>query len=262
MNSRKADGNACVDAGGEFAGGVPGVVSFRDGPTVKLDGDEHMLTVLAQALDMLRTSANGGSNRGPLKVTHMHELDQVAARHFRETQAPTLAVGGRHVPLLIRLASSLVSAPHHFALLVIDLEGRFDATRLTCEAADARHIYVHRPSLVGDPEEEDSGDGDGNHVRALLAEAEKFMLYGSGAAASAGRMWWGTFVLGGLGAGDVVADWRGWLKVSREHVDALTPGLSAEEALGHRNARQEAVDAASWMADSHWGRFSFREDDV
>lgn len=178
-----------------------------------------------------------------------------------------MAISGRYLPLLYKLASTLVSAPHYYAVLVIDLEVRFDATRLSCNADDARHIYVHRPSRTGihngDLTGEDGGGARGgaaDHLRFLLSGAEKFMLYGTGAVSSASRRWWGTFVVGGLGAGDVVADWRGWLKVSREHVEPLSFGMSAEEALRQRHGRQEAVDEAAWVAESHWGNFSFRED--
>lgn len=200
----------------------------------------------------------------------MRELDEVATRHFRETQAPTLGICGRHLPLLYKFVSTIVSPPHQFSLLVIDLDGRFDATRLSCGDTDARHVYIHRPSrpsAYGTSAREDGSGGDEtwdssanpDHLRALVAEAANFMLYGAGAAPSASRRWWGTVVVGGPGAGDIVASWKGWLRISREPVQAFALGLSAEEALERRSARQEAVDAAGWTADSPWGGFLFKE---
>ncbi|KFH46855.1 hypothetical protein ACRE_023330 [Hapsidospora chrysogenum ATCC 11550] len=220
-------------------------------------------------LDNLRASVNGGTNKGPLKETHMQELDQVAERHLREEQSPTLAICGRHLPLLYRIASILVSPPHLFALLVIDLDGRFDATRLSCSDTDARHIYVHRPprpSSYGCSAAEDAADEggwdsgtDAGQLRSMIAEAGSFMLYGAGAAPSASRRWWGTAVVGGPGVGDIAAGWKGWLRVYREPVQAFALGMSAEEALERRSARQEAVDAAGWAAESRWGGFVFKD---
>lgn len=214
-------------------------------------------------LDNLRISATGSNTKTPLKLTHMHDLDDIAARHFRSTQAPALAISGRHLPLILKLASTLVSAPHHYALLIIDLDGRFDATRLTCADSDARHIYVHRPSR---PSNYGTAEGDeintnADHLRALVTESSNFMLYGPGAAASSSRRWWGTVVLGGLGAGDIVAGWKGWLRVNRQDVAAFNLGVSAEEALARRAARQDVVDHAGWTADSQWGGFDFNEID-
>ncbi|PNY29567.1 Uncharacterized protein TCAP_00518 [Tolypocladium capitatum] len=194
------------------------------------------------------SSHHSGSGRHGVKVTHMDELDEVAARHFRDTQAAAVSVSGRSLPLLYKLVSSLVAPPHRQTLLVLDLDGRFDATRLTCGADDLRHVYVQRPARSS-PE----------HLRALVADAEGFMLYDAAAQASRSRQWWGTVVVGGLGAGDITAGWNGWLRVDRDQVQAFALGMSADEALAQRDARQEAVDAAGWAATSPWGGFVFHE---
>lgn len=196
-----------------------------------------------------------------MKKTHIPELDEIATWHFRETQAPTLTISGHHLPLIYKLASTLASPPHNFALVIIDLEGRFDATRLSCSDADSRHIYVHiaaPPPLVRDTDEDEDSD---HNVASLVDSASKILLYDRVAASSSGRRWWGTIVIGGFGAGgDVVADRRGWLHVSREQVvEPLAAGLTVQEALGQREARQKAAEEAGWVAESRWGSFTFRE---
>lgn len=217
----------------------------------------------------MRTSVNGSSTRWSSKTTHIPELDDIAIRHFRSTQAPGLAISGRYLPLVYKIVSTLVSAPHHFTLLLIDLEGRFDATRLSCQEADARHVYVHRPSQpatggvgideLGETVDGASSSASGESLRLLISEAKEFMLYGDGAAVSSSRQLWGSVVIGGYGAGDLAAGWKGWLRVSREQAQVVSPGSSAEEALKRRLTRQEAVDAAGWTAESQWGGFTFLE---
>lgn len=186
----------------------------------------------------------------------MQELDDLANRHFRATQSAPVSVSGRSTSLLDKVASSLVSAPHQFAVVIIDLEGRFDPTRLSCNDLDLRHVYVKRPPRIVSIE--DSGTGTSpEQLRVLVDQAEKFMLYGNHA--SGDRPFWGTIIAGGLGAGDLTTGWKGWLRVDREEVRSFALGISAEEALEKRNARQKAVDEAPWTASSHWGGFSFEE---
>ncbi|KAF5635149.1 hypothetical protein F52700_5540 [Fusarium sp. NRRL 52700] len=184
----------------------------------------------------------------PNKLTHISEVDGMVAAHFHATKSAGLGISGRHLPLLYRLISNLITPPHFYAILVIDIEGRFDATRLTCSPSHLQHVYVHRPAR-SDPE----------NTRALVADAEGILLYGNVAKASAGREWWGTIVVGGVGAGDVTTGWKGWLRVDRENVRGFAPGTSAEEALDQKRQRQDIVDAAGWAAASQWGGFVFRE---
>lgn len=113
-----------------------------------------------------------------------------------------------------------------------------------------QHAYIYRPAR-----------SDPDSTRALVAEAEGILLYGSVTKASAGREWWGTIVVGGVGAGDITTGWKGWLRVDRENVRGFAPGISAEEALDQKRQRQDIVDAAGWVATSQWGGFVFREAD-
>ncbi|KAF5555627.1 hypothetical protein FPHYL_8178 [Fusarium phyllophilum] len=184
----------------------------------------------------------------PNKLTHISELDDITAAHFHATKSAGLGISGRHLPLLYRLISNLINPPHCYAILVIDIEGRFDATRLTCAPSHLQHVYVHCPAR-----------SDPDNTRALVAEAEGILLYGSVAKASAGREWWGTVVVGGVGAGDVTTGWKGWLRVDSENVRGFAPGISAEEALDQKRQRQHIVDAAGWAATSQWGGLVFRE---
>ncbi|KAF4966154.1 hypothetical protein FSARC_6153 [Fusarium sarcochroum] len=186
----------------------------------------------------------------PTKLTHIRPLDDIAAVHFHTTKAAGISISGRHLPLLYKLISTLISPPHQYAVLIIDIEGRFDATRLTCSPSHTQHVYVQRPARSS-PEQ----------IRALVAEAEGLLLYSDVARASAGREWWGTILVGGLGAGDIAAGWKGWLRVDREHVRGFALGISAEEALNQKEQRQDVVDAAGWAATSQWGGFTFEEAD-
>ena len=88
------------------------------------------------------------------------------------------------------------------------------------------------------------------------------MLYGKVAVAASGtRPWWGTFVLGGQGAGDVTASWKGWLCIERAQMKSFPVETSAEEALESRQVRQKVVDGLEWAATSEWGGFHFDNDD-
>lgn len=167
---------------------------------------------------------------------------------------------------MYKIASTLVSPPHQFALLIIDLDGRLDATRLSCDEEDARHVYVQRPSRPaagsashGVAQYESPADIS-EHVKSLVAGADSFMLYSAPAAASAPRRWWGTILVGSLGPCDIAAGWKGWLRVDREEVQGFPLGFSIEKALDRRDARQEALDGAGWSTASQWGGFVFQEE--
>ncbi|KAH7149721.1 hypothetical protein B0J13DRAFT_313474 [Dactylonectria estremocensis] len=217
---------------------------------------EEMLHGVRSALTLDLDSTlpdNKASAQVPIqaaKPTHMRPLDQLAARRFQNTKTAGVSLSGRHLPLLYKIISTLVSPPSLHALLVIDLDGRFDATRLTCDESHLHHVYVQRPAR-----------SSLERLRAVVSEAEGFMLYGNGAHTSAARQWWGTVVVGGIGAGDIAAGWKGWLRVDREHIRGFALGISAEEAMEQRRWRQDAVDTAGWAATSDWGGFFFNDVD-
>ncbi|KAL0930237.1 uncharacterized protein CTRU02_215057 [Colletotrichum truncatum] len=188
-------------------------------------------------------------------------LNALAARNFRATQSVPLAVTGRQLPLIYRLVSGLVSAPYYRTVLVFDTEHRFDATRLSCSPDDLRHVYVHRPAfhdISSDSKDRTTTSRiSPNQLRELVMAAENWMFYG--AHDSSGREWWGTIVIGALGAGDITAAWKGWLRVERANVPGFSIGCSAQEALSDRQKRQDAIDATPWAASSQWGNFNFTE---
>ncbi|OAA35056.1 hypothetical protein NOR_08148 [Metarhizium rileyi] len=181
-----------------------------------------------------------------LKQTHIAALDGLAATHLRHTQSRTISLCGRTLPLLYRVISTLVSEPHAYAVLVLDIDARFDPTRLETGLSNLEHVYVLRPSQ--------SSPG---HLRGLVAGAEAFMLYDAATRRSKGREWWGTVVMGGLAAGDLTAGWKGWARVDRAEVTGFALGMSVEEALAQRATRERAVADGGWAVSSRFGGFGF-----
>ncbi|KHN96154.1 uncharacterized protein MAM_06002 [Metarhizium album ARSEF 1941] len=184
-----------------------------------------------------------------IKQTHIPALDALAATSLRHTQSRTISLAGRSLPLLYKIVSTLVSAPHSYTLLVLDLDARFDATCLETEASSLRHVYVQRPA-----------HSSPDHLRSLVAGAEAFMLYDDATRPSRGREWWGTIVMGGLAAGDLTAGWKGWARVDRAAVTGFAPGTSAEEALAQRAVRERAVEEGGWAVSSAFGGFVFGDE--
>ena len=80
------------------------------------------------------------------------------------------------------------------------------------------------------------------------------MVYG--AHRSKGREWWGTAVVGGPG-GDISVGWRGGARVEKESGNALSTGISAEEALRERRDVGEG-----WIVRSEYGGFAFKEGEL
>ncbi|KAK1997212.1 hypothetical protein LX36DRAFT_636596 [Colletotrichum falcatum] len=215
---------------------------------------------LEEILEAFRTTLSPAASSSKAKHPKAYPipgLDALVSRNFRSTKSATLTVTGRHLPLIYSLISTLVSPPHERTVLVLDMEHRFDATRLVCSPDDTRHVYVHRPThrnIPGQHGGSSAGTGP-DQARELVATAENWMLYGDHA--SSRREWWGTIVIGTVGAGDVTAAWKGWLRIDRDTVPGFPLGCSAREAMTDRQRRQEAVDVAPWAASSQWGSFTF-----
>jgi hypothetical protein len=226
----------------------------------------------------------------PEGLSHLVTLHQRSSSSQKPNKAtpsyPLLSLSGRPLPLVYTLLAALLAPPHSYAVSVIDLDGRFDVTRLLevdipsskeasdvgsiavdpssvsgtnthLEPHDLAHLYVSRPANgSGRPEEE---------VRRAVERSSNAMLYGDHG--SRAREWWGVIVVGEIAGGsggntadhavNVVAGWKGWLRVGREEVGAFGPGTSVQEALRDRQIRQQAVDEKGWTAKSVWGGLLF-----
>ncbi|KAI1126617.1 hypothetical protein F5Y10DRAFT_244450 [Nemania abortiva] len=188
----------------------------------------------------------------------MPELSALITRYQRATQSappPLLSVSGRYLPFIYHLISTLISAPHNYTVVIIDTEGKFDATRLVASTPSSQPSYPATPADLAHVHVYLPGRGQ-EGVKAVLSAVDEFMLYGSHG--SRGRAWWGTVVIGGMGGGQVNAGWKGWLRVEREEVGGFAPGMSVEEAMREREARGRAVDRAGWMASSRWGSYAWK----
>lgn len=143
-----------------------------------------------------------------------------------------------------------MSSPRNGTIVVIDIDGRFDVSRLRCQAEDLKHVHLLRVPQRG-------------RLKEAIERVAGYLLgtgTGGGKHGSMGREWVGTCVNGGLG-GDVCVGWRGWLRVESEKVDVETfgTGMSVEEAMRERQRRQEVVDSRGWKAVSEWGNYRFEE---
>ncbi|KAK6214179.1 39S ribosomal protein L22, mitochondrial [Pestalotiopsis sp. IQ-011] len=221
---------------------------------------------LEELLDNLRTAILPHSQgHPPLKPQiPIPALSTLISRHHHAEQSappPLLGVSGRFLPLLYHIVSTLIASPHRHAVVIVDADHRFDATRLVAAGDeslpasqdDLRHVYVYRPARSSFRANVTSEAMD--QTQASVAAAQQHMLYG--AHASRDRAWWGTVVVGGSG-GDVNAGWKGWMDVRRSEVAPFGVGMSLEEALLERERRQERVRERGWEGRCREGVYSWR----
>ncbi|ORY56315.1 uncharacterized protein BCR38DRAFT_451014 [Pseudomassariella vexata] len=222
---------------------------------------------------VLRTSSllTKSSSHPPLPFP---ALSALASRYQKATQSappPILSLTGRYLAFLYHLISTLIAAPHCYAVVVVDADYRFDVTRIVVRNSndngstsgasfqnpqsddgkvkvsssypattqDLKHLYVYRPARSPAA------------VKAAVSSAAEYMLYA--AHGSRDRAWWGTVVINGTG-GDVNAIWKGWLEVRREEIAGFGVGMCVEEALKEREKRQATADARGWEAVAAGGR--------
>ncbi|CEJ92225.1 hypothetical protein VHEMI07886 [[Torrubiella] hemipterigena] len=202
---------------------------------------------LEQTLSIFRNTLDAEENRPyqRVKKTYIPELDDLAMTHFNSEKTSTIAMTGRYLPLVHKIISTLVSEPYKRSVSVIDLESRFDATRLSCSESDLDHIYVQTFRYSAS-----------NDVSQIMTTIEKFMLYNQLSKPSQEREWWGTIVIGGVGAGDVAAGWKGWLHVE-PYKGPIPPRLRTDNADGATEGAQTQLPV--WIASSQWGSFVFCE---
>lgn len=103
-------------------------------------------------------------------------LKALVARHQKATQSappPVLSVGGRYLPLIYHLVSTLIATPlsspspatavSHcgYTVVIIDAECRFDVTRLVGNGGDSSHTSIPKST----PADADA-DADDSHIGA------------------------------------------------------------------------------------------------
>lgn len=174
-----------------------------------------------------------GPSSSKVKSYPIQDLDRLVAQHFRATQSGPLSLSGRHLPLIYLLVATLIATPHNKAVVVIDIEARFDITRVTqCAPHLAAPIPAGSDSgedysdTMGQPKNAGQGSqdrtegqattapirqvtmedlkhvhvyrparGSPSHIREVLSSAEHHMIYCRHA--SVAREWWGSIIIGG-----------------------------------------------------------------
>lgn len=57
-------------------------------------------------------------------------LDTLVTKHFRSTQSAPLCLAGSYLPLVYKLVATLISSPQNKAVVIIDIDAKFDITRV------------------------------------------------------------------------------------------------------------------------------------
>lgn len=161
-------------------------------------------------------------------------LDALVTRRFRATQSAPLTLSGRQLPLIYLLVATLVAGPCSKAVVVIDVEARFDVTRLLqtvpyrsatpvaerpipSDESHAKNAQQHQNERSRGASTDESpivpnaqrmtvddlkhvhiyrpARGSSSHIREVLKSAEQYMVYAKHASST--REWWGTIVIGG-----------------------------------------------------------------
>lgn len=163
----------------------------------------------------------------------IQDLDRLVTQHFRATQSAPLSLSGRYLPLIYLLVATLIAAPHNKTVVIVDVEGRFDITRVTqCvphqeapvpTVTDAVEDNSHTKEQQSNADQGHQGRtkdqptiaparqvtlndlkhvyvyrparGSTSHIREVLSAAENHMIYSRHA--SVAREWWGSIVIGG-----------------------------------------------------------------
>ncbi|KAM3451737.1 hypothetical protein NHJ6243_009533 [Beauveria neobassiana] len=101
---------------------------------------------LRNAYKPIVASGHDATTNYKVKKTGISALDEIIGRHFQYTKTGGLAITGRYLPLVYKIASTLASPPNNKVVIIIDYEGSFQASRLNCSESALEHIYVLRPA--------------------------------------------------------------------------------------------------------------------
>lgn len=174
-----------------------------------------------------------GPSSSKVKSYPIQDLDRLVAQHFRATQSAPLSLSGRHLPLIYLLVATLIAVPHNKAVVVIDIDARFDITRVT-QCTPHQAVSVPAGTNTAEDNGHTSGQqknanqgshsgidvepmteparrvtaedlkhvhiyrparGSPSYIREVLSAAEHHMIYSKHA--SIAREWWGSIVIGG-----------------------------------------------------------------
>ncbi|KAK8085169.1 hypothetical protein PG997_006440 [Apiospora hydei] len=240
-----------------------------DPAAARREGARILDEVEEESLEQLYAAWHYSQSSSESQHSYSHpissDIDSTTSPSLPNLSAPLLSLSGRYLPFLYHLVSTLIAAPHNYAVTIVDADHRFDVTRLVSDSSraptapvsgppnaatpnpypatksDLKHLYVYRPARSANQAQ----------VQASLAAAREYMLYAPHA--SRNRAWWGSVVVGGTTTGtgtgggggekqkrlvaDVVASWKGWLHVQRQEVPGFGVEMSVEEALGERERR-------------------------
>jgi hypothetical protein len=166
-------------------------------------------------------------------------LDALWTRHGGRLEI----TGHGGLPLLYHIVSAVVAPMRSGTIVIVDVDGRFDVSRLSCSLEDLQHVHVVRPAK--------------GMLKETLGQLDTYLLGGKHGSMS--RELVATVVNGSQG-GDISVSWRGWLKAESEidEVPRFGMGISVEEALTERDNRQEAIENKGWRAESEWGDYRWK----
>lgn len=180
-------------------------------------------------------AAHAAPSVAKVKSYPIQLLDTLVSRHLRATQSAPLSLSGRYLPLIYLLVATLISSPQQKTVVIIDVDARFDITRvLQCTPhqilpapeptatgpdtpCNTGSVQLPKPFLGASGSDGDRisvpherrvtlddlrhvhiyrpGRGSPSHIRDVLSSAEQHMIYSKHA--SIAREWWGNIVIGG-----------------------------------------------------------------
>lgn len=85
-----------------------------------------------------------------VKTYPIQLLDTLVIRHARATQSAPLSLSGSYLSLIYKLVATLIAAPHNKAVVIVDIDAKFDITRVLQTApystSPAKDATVSDPS--------------------------------------------------------------------------------------------------------------------